>query len=537
MNAFGLAEPRSSAGKELRCEPRQRATLREKTGKTYEKRPPTSGRGLKNLALWIAILALFQGAAAAFGEQHAQRPPRRLELRLSDAIAFAIRNNRRLINARLDRVVQKYALMVAEDKFRPHAFIEPFMELDASGQGVSRVYSAGTGIASRVILRIPTGGQFAFVWTNSVAREGNGQRQTTYDTSVTLSFVQPLLRGGGVAVNTASVKTARLTEQIQALAFRSVIGDLITSVIQTYRSLIQAQQSLEISERSLQRAKDLLAVNRLLIQAGRMAERDIIQTEADVAERELNLTGDQNSLEAARLALIDVLDIDSQTQLQATEALSIDPAQPDMARSLELALQHRPDYLQALLRIENAETDLLLARNNRRWDLFASSTVDFSNTGDSLGTAFSEAFGSTDKGAYRVGLDLSIPLGDLTLKQQVLSATTALKQARNDVAELRQSIEIAVRNAVREVDVRFRQVDLARRARELAEQKLETEQLKLRLGLSTNFRLVTFEDDLVRAQNRELDAIIAYLNTLTGLDRTLGTTLETWGIDIERVEE
>ena len=481
----------------------------------------------------MAVVALFASAAAAFGEQHA----RRLELTLADTIALAIRNNRRLINARLDRVVQKYALKVAEDKFRPDAFIEPFIELDATGQGVSRVYSAGTGIASRVVLGIPTGGQFAFVWTNSVAAQRNDLRQTTYATSVTLSFVQPLLRGGGVPFNTASVKTARLTEQIQALVFRTVIGDLITSVIQTYRSLIQAQQSLEISARSLQRARDLLAVNRLLIQAGRMAERDIIQTEAGVAERELSLTEAQNSLEAARLALIDVLDIDSQAQIRATEALTIDPVQPDMARSLELALQHRPDHLQALLRIENAETDLLLARNNRQWDLFASSAVDFSNTGDSLGATFSEAFGSTDKGTYRIGLDLSIPLGDLTLKQQVLSAATVLEQARNDLAELRQSIDIAVRNAVREVDVRFRQVDLARRARELAEQKLEIEQLKLRLGLSTNFQLVTFEDDLVRAQNNELDAIIAYLNTLTALDRTLGTTLETWGIDIERVEK
>ena len=485
---------------------------------------------------FLVVLMIFGSAAAAFGDKH-QRQPQRLDLALADCIALAMQNNRRLINARLDRVVQKYALQVAEDKFRPDAFIEPFIELDATGQGVSRVYSAGTGIAYRMILRVPTGGQFAFVWSNSVAGQRNGLRQTVYATAVTLSFVQPLLRGSGVAVNTASVRTARLGEEIQALAFKAVISEILTSVIQTYRSLIQTQQSLEISARSLQRARDLLAVNRLLVQAGRMAERDIIQTEADVAERELNLTEAQNNLEAARLALIDVLDIDSQARPRATEALTIDPVQPDMARSLELALQHRPDYLQALLRIENAETDLLLARNNRRWDLFASSTVDFSNTGDSLGDAFSEAFGDTDKGTYRIGLDLSIPLGDLTLKQQILTATTALQQARNDRTELRQSIEIAVRNAVREVDVRFRQVELARRARDLAEQKLEIEQLKLRLGLSTNFQLVAFEDDLVRAQNSELDAIIAYLNTLTALDRTLGTTLETWGIDVERVEE
>ena len=60
---------------------------------------------------------------------------------------------------------------------------------------------------------------------------------------------------------------------------------------------------------------------------------------------------------------------------------------------------------------------------------------------------------------------------------------------------------------------------------------------KLNLGLSTNFQLVDFEDDLVNVQNREVDAIISYLNALTRLDQTLGTTLETWRIDVDRTEQ
>ena len=81
-----------------------------------------------------------------------------------------------------------------------------------------------------------------------------------------------------------------------------------------------------------------------------------------------------------------------------------------------------------------------------------------------------------------------------------------------------------------------RQVELARSARKLVEQKTEIEKEKLRLGLSSNFRLVAFEDDLVSAQNSELDSIIAHRAALTALDRTLGTTLKRWNIEVGKVD-
>ena len=44
-----------------------------------------------------------------------------------------------------------------------------------------------------------------------------------------------------------------------------------------------------------------------------------------------------------------------------------------------------------------------------------------------------------------------------------------------------------------------------------------------------------FEDDLVAAQGQELDAVARYRDSLGSLDRTLGTTLDRWGISVEQV--
>lgn len=110
--------------------------------------------------------------------------------------------------------------------------------------------------------------------------------------------------GGGTEVATANLRNARRREAMAVLAFKATLIGIVDAVIGAYRRFALAKRQVDIDARSLERAREQLAVNRLLIQTGRMAERDAIQTEADIANRELRLTETQNSLDAARLGTI-----------------------------------------------------------------------------------------------------------------------------------------------------------------------------------------------------------------------------------------
>ena len=446
------------------------------------------------------------------------------ELTLAECILLAVRNNRDLAAGRLDRLAQKLSLEDSEDAFRPAPAFDVSLERDSTSSPLGRKEVSTFGVAPRVTLRIPTGGAFNLSANSRVTNQDNA------DQFVQLEFVQPLLKGGGTAVGTADIVTARRTEQIGLLAFKSAVIGLVTQAVYAYRDVIRSMREVEIRKRSLQRARDLLAVNRILIETGRMAEQEIVQTEADVAERELSLTEAQDSLNDARLALIDILDIDSRTRIRPTEALRVDLREFHADRAVESALQQRPDYRQALLGIENAETALLVADDARKWELDLVSSGSFGHSGRSL----SEAYARLDDD-YRVGLRLNVPLGVNVgaARRKHERAMISLRQSRIRLAELRQSIDVEVRSAVRHVKNRFRRTELARQARVLAERKLEIERIKLNSGLSTNFRLVRFEDDLVRSENNEIGAVIGYLNALTELDRARGTTLDTWRIDID----
>ena len=470
---------------------------------------------------------------AAGDDQPARSEQRHMELAVADAIMLALQNNRDLIDARLGRELDKIALEEVEEEFLPRAraTIGAPLSIRSRRSGDNRASASDirANFESSITVKLPTGGETTFAWDSSrVASE-----EVPYRTSLKFSFTQPLLRGGGIAVGTADLENARRREEGSILAFQSVVMRLVTEVVRSYWNLVTVARRLEISTHSLQRAEELLEVNRILIRTGRMAERDLIQTEANVAERELAVTEARNSLEAARLGLLSILNIGSRTQIQPTEQPAIDPLSLDVAHAMKLALEHRPDYRRALLNLDSLRTNLLVAENERLWDLSLTAATTFGGDGES----FSGSLTDIDGGDHEVGLNLSIPLGDPKPQREYRRADIALKRASNDLQALHQRIDIDVRNSVRDVEVDFRRIELARKAQELARQKLDVEREKLNLGLSTNFQLVAFEDDLVNVQSREVDAIISYLNALARLDQTLGTTLETWRVDVSRTEQ
>ncbi len=455
-----------------------------------------------------------------------------VELNVREVIVLALRNNRALEDARMSRTINRMSLDLAEAEFMPRFTFGADSQRSETQAGNTETM----GVRSAIALRIPTGGDVSV--SSSVTDRGDGgPLLDSHSNNVTLTFSQPLLRGAGFGTALANLRTARVNEEINILSFEQTVTALMSSALNSFRSYVQAGRRDEVAARSLERAQQLLRVNRLLVQAGRLAKRDIVQAEADIARRELDVISARGGLDTARLSLIDVLDLETGTRFEVAEDFSEGQPEPlsvDVATALEMALANRPDHRIGLLGIRNARTRLTVARNSRLWDVSLSLSRDFSASDN----GFVDAFGGLARTGTRVGLNLNVPLGQDAdrLRLSLRSAETSLRVAENGLKNLRQRIEIEVHNAVRNLTLAEQRVELARRARELSEEKTEIEREKLNLGVTTNFQLVAFENDLVLAQNAEIDALFNYLNAATELDRALGTTLDRWGIDLERVE-
>ena len=454
----------------------------------------------------LAAACLLLGAQAAGAQEPAAGDE--VPLTIGEAIRLALGSSRAAISARLGREEQTLSLESAEERYDPVASLNAGANTRSRGDETADI-SIGPSV------RVPTGGFFRLSLRKPLAGEQDREASTN------LSFSQPLLRGFGADIDTAPLRQARLQERINVRAFRDTVASIVGSVISAYRGALSARRRAAIAREALERAQRQLEINRTLVEAGRMAQQDLLQTEAEVANREYELSDSENALETANSSLANILDLEEGTRLDLQEEPPVEPERPDPEKSLETAFARRTDWLSAETGMELTRMGLRIAQNGLLPDLSLSASASHSS--------------GQDLTVWSGGLNLTVPLQDDEPRRALIRARNDVRRAEMQLAESRQSIRIEVRQAVHGVAVALRQIDLARQGRDLAERKLDVERSKLQQGLSSAFQLGRFEDDLVAAQRRELDAVVGYRNALDGLDRTLGTTLDRWDIGIERV--
>ncbi|MEE8219198.1 MAG: TolC family protein, partial [bacterium] len=206
-----------------------------------------------------------------------------------------------------------------------------------------------------------------------------------------------------------------------------------------------------------------------------------------------------------------------------------------------------PEYAQAKLEVEKAEISLRAARNQLLPQLDFVGVGGYSANQGNLGNA-ADDITDTENRAWSLGVELSVPMGNRTAKAEYTKATLELRKARLRLKNLEQAIlvqvpdvvrqldedRMGVREAVRQVETDINRVQATRAARVLAEKKLDAEEKKLEVGISTNFQVLEFQEDLAEAESDETKAIIDYNKSLIRLERAKGTILATNNISLQR---
>ncbi|GFM76257.1 hypothetical protein PSCICM_20760 [Pseudomonas cichorii] len=445
-----------------------------------------------------------------------------IELTLADAVFLGLRANRSIRSAYLERIAQKFDLRVAQDRFTPKLVLSSRYLANRSQSDSYRQ----TQVIPQTTMLSEYGTQLSLAWTNQLTLADSTGRSR--NDGATLTVIQPLLRGAGKEIATAPVRLAVLSEKVNRLALKSTVSDTITQIITGYRELLRAQEQVRIARDALERSRQLLDANRAMISAGQMAEFDIVQTEADVANQELAIEEASNQLDASRLELLRLLALDLGTRVRAAEVLDARRIEVGLTQALATAQERQPAYLTRLIATKQAEINLAVARNDRLWDvsLIGGATQIRDRTQNDFGP------GTTRTWEGYAGIQVDIPIGDLSRRQAEVRARVDVENQDLLLAEANQSLARDVGDGVRDLGTRWRQYEISQRARELSLRKLNIEREKLQAGRSSNFQVLSFESDLRNAENARLNALIAYLNAQTELDQRLGTTLESWEIDL-----
>ena len=121
---------------------------------------------------------------------------------------------------------------------------------------------------------------------------------------------------------------------------------------------------------------------------------------------------------------------------------------------------------------------------------------------------------------WTVQVQIAYPIGPNPQSAQLARARIGLEQSLTQIRSLELQIAAEVTNARLQVDANLKRVEAARVARELSQRRLEAEQSKFDVGLSTNYFVVQAQRDLLdvrehaAARRARLPAVARQLRAL-----------------------
>jgi outer membrane protein len=303
-----------------------------------------------------------------------------------------------------------------------------------------------------------------------------------------------------------------------------------------------ATTAVEVQQRSLDLALELERTNRARVDVGQSPPLDLVSARAETAQRRENLiVARTQALQAEDILRTIVLDpkrTDYWTvRLEPADRVPPVGPPPDVDTAVRRALAERADIVEARRQIENSDTTVLLARNATLPDLRAQATyltngqggTRLVRTGGFPGTivgvdqtSFGSVLGqvlSSDYPAWSVGFTLTYPVGRSLEEANLARARLEREQASAQVRSLELSVVREVRDAALRLEQNRQRIETAQLGRELAEQRLDAEQKRFEVGMSTSFLVIQAQRDLAVARDNEQRAYLDYQLAVVGFER------------------
>ncbi|RMF84202.1 MAG: TolC family protein [Nitrospinota bacterium] len=475
------------------------------------------------------------------GERPEEAEKAVLSLSLEDAITLALENNVDIRVERFNPAIQEARITSEQGVF------DPLLQLDftarrertssasqLSGAAVSdqRTLDLNTSLTQQIV----TGGSYTLSFTNNRTNTNSSfvTIDPSYRSTLALTLQHPLLRNFGTTVNTTNILIARRSRDISFLQLKQRVIDIIAQVQQAYWELVFQLQNLEVQRQSLKLAEDFLAENRARVEAGVLAPIEIVQAQARVASQRVNVIEAEGAVKDAedrlkRLLTASLADEHWQMTIQPTDRPVFQKRELSLEANIEEALQNRPDLRQVQIDLTNKALLVRFAKNQLLPSLDLRGSIGLNGLEATYGRAL-EVLGDTDTYSWEAGVTLAIPLGNRVARGKLTQRQLEFAQSKDNLSRLELDIVTQVREAIRRVRVNGERVEATRVAKQLAQERLEAEQEKFRVGLSTSFNVLSFQDALARAERDEIRALIDYTESLLTLEQVKGTLLDVFNI-------
>ena len=472
-------------------------------------------------------------------------------LTLDEATARALERNLELAVERLNPQTFDLNFARLEAAYRPtltsvigqRALVRPPSNQLNGGnivQDDTTTYNAGITQALRW-----GGGEVTLQFNNNKQVTSNifANFNPTFNSNFNATLVQPLLRGFLIDNVRQQLRVTALNRDISEIQLRGTIATTLARVRNTYWELVYAIDALDVARGSLELAERLVADNRARVEVGTMAPLDVVQAEAEVATRRqvvatAEATWRTSELELKRLIVNGTDDPLWRAAINPTDRPTFAAEALNVEAAVRRALDTRTDLAQARKTVESNDVTMRFLDNQRLpfVDLTANYGVQglggtaFIRQGTGLGSSvigtipggYSNAFNSLfgrDYPTWTMQLNVTYPIGASAADAQFARGRVQRNQSAAQLRALELTVATEVTNAALQVENGLKRYEAAQAAQMLAQTRLEAEQSRFDVGLSTNFFVVQAQRDLATAQSSALRALLDYRQALVDYQR------------------
>ncbi|MBQ2543840.1 MAG: TolC family protein [Bacteroidales bacterium] len=316
---------------------------------------------------------------------------------------------------------------------------------------------------------------------------------------------------GFKAVNNYKIsKTGLLIADSQE---KQVEADICLAVMEAYYNVVYYKRLVDVYEEQVSVAEQALVKASRQEELGQKGHADVVQMEADLADRQYDLTNTRNMYESQRMTLADLMFWPLDEELVIDASMPVWQAEQGVAdEAVSFALEHNPAVKIASMQELNAKREL----NTAKWQtlpslgLYAGWSTSYYTYQGSQTAPFQAQF--KNNGGEYVEVSLSIPIWNRMSKHSIISRKQhALEKASATLDQTLRDVESEVRRAVQDRDGAATAYRQAQRKAEVQEEAYTLNLKKLEQGLISPLEFQTANNNYLKAQADEMDSLFKYL--------------------------
>jgi HAE1 family hydrophobic/amphiphilic exporter-1 len=432
------------------------------------------------------------------------------------------------------------------------------------------------------------GVQLGVAWDN--------QRQTTnnpfnalnpnYTSRLTFSLSAPLWRYANADLDRTLVKVRKRQVEQSKADFEARVINTITAAQNAYWDLAAAIEDAVVAADGVRLAQEQHDRNKRQVATGTLAPVEIAGSEAELQRRIDNYVSAIGLITIAENQLKTVMTPSRNDVMWDERIVPVDrdlkqPVTDSLKDAMTMALKKRPEIrsLQSRMEQNDDQKKLAMSATKPQVNLVAgySNTglagTQLQNSGGGFASAFVPLFGRVNElsdiaglpplpppnfggggvppsfiggpgqaisnmfsGNYQsiaAGLQIEWNPRNRTAEATVEQAVLAERRLKLSMSQLEQGITAEVRGSLQALETAKQRIEAARASERAAQEKLESEIRLFQTGESTNFLVLTRQNELIDSRRRTVGSALLLNKAVARLEQALGATLETHKIQLQ----